>query len=53
MESRLLDLPQNSPCLLLRLVVADQQGRPVEYMASVNHPQLVVFKTADAGPSSA
>jgi GntR family transcriptional regulator len=52
MESRLLDLPQDSPCLLLRLVVADQQGRPVEYMASVNHPRLVVFKTEDARASS-
>lgn len=52
MESRLLDLRPNSPCLLLRLVVADQNGRSVEYMTSVNHPQLVVFKTDDAGLSS-
>ena len=48
MESRLLDLPPNASCLLLRLVVADQEGRPVEYMTSVNHPRLVVFKTEHA-----
>jgi GntR family transcriptional regulator len=48
MEARLMDLPPRSPCLLLRLVVADQDGRPVEYMTSVNHPQLVVFKTERA-----
>jgi len=51
MEVRLLDLPLNSPCLLLRLVVVDQDRQPIEYMTSVNHPQLVVFKTDDAGPS--
>lgn len=48
MEARLLNLPAGSPCLLLRLVVYDVNGRPVEYMRSVNHPQLVVFKTAQA-----
>jgi GntR family transcriptional regulator len=52
MEARLLNLSPNSPCLLLRLVVADQEGRPVEYMTSVNHPQLVVFKTDDSGLSA-
>jgi GntR family transcriptional regulator len=52
MEARLLDLPPNSPCLLLRLVVTDQGGHPIEYMTSVNHPQLVVFKTDDAGLSA-
>ncbi len=46
MEGRLLNLPANSACLLLRLVVSDEQGKPIEYMRSVNHPQLVVFKTA-------
>ncbi len=51
MEARLLRLPPNSPCLLLRLVLEDQQGVPVEYMASVNHPQLVVFKTDRVEPA--
>jgi GntR family transcriptional regulator len=51
MEARLLDLPPNSPCLLLRLVVTDQEGHPIEYMTSVNHPRLVVFKTDDAALS--
>jgi GntR family transcriptional regulator len=51
MESRLMNLPPNAPCLLLRLVVADQDERPVEYMTSVNHPHLVVFKTEHNEPS--
>jgi GntR family transcriptional regulator len=45
MESRLLRLPAHAPCLLLRLIVADQSGVPVEWTTSVNHPHLVVFKT--------
>jgi DNA-binding GntR family transcriptional regulator len=52
MESRLLDLPPNSPCLLLRLVASDPKGQPIEYMTSVNHPRLVVFQTDDICISS-
>ncbi|MBI1774107.1 MAG: GntR family transcriptional regulator [Proteobacteria bacterium] len=48
MEARLLRLKAGGPALLLRLVAFDQTGRPIEYMTSVNHPQLVVFKTAKA-----
>lgn len=48
MEARLLGLPVGSACLLLRLEVYDVDGRPVEYMRSVNHPQLVMFKTSQA-----
>jgi GntR family transcriptional regulator len=48
MEARLLGLPAGSACLLLRLEVYDEQGRPVEYMRSVNHPGLVMFKTSKA-----
>ncbi len=46
MEAGLLALPSGAPCLLLRLVVYNEQGRPIEYMRSVNHPKLVMFKTS-------
>ncbi|MBE9605636.1 GntR family transcriptional regulator [Acetobacteraceae bacterium H6797] len=46
MEGRLLDLKPGASALLLDLLIRDQSGRPVEYVRSVNHPQLVVFKTA-------
>ena len=49
MEAKLLHLKPGTSILLLRLLVLDDAGRPIEYMASVNHPQLVVFKTANAG----
>ncbi len=48
MEARLLDLPMGTACLSLQLQVHDDQGRPIEYMRSVNHPKLVVFKTTQA-----
>jgi len=51
MEARLLRLRPDNPALLLRLVAFDQNGRPLEYMTSINHPQLVVFKTAKAETS--
>jgi GntR family transcriptional regulator len=47
-EARLLAIPAGSPILLLRLLSLDAKGRPVEYMASVNHPRLVAFKTPNA-----
>jgi len=45
MEARLLDLGVGTACLSLQLQVHDEAGRPIEYMRSVNHPKLVVFKT--------
>lgn len=48
LEARLLGLPPAAPALVLRLVANDAEGRPVEYMKSVNHPQLVVFRTSAA-----
>lgn len=45
LEARLLGLVPASPALILRLVAHDGAGHPVEYMKSVNHPQLVVFRT--------
>ncbi|MFT3761408.1 MAG: GntR family transcriptional regulator [Pseudoxanthomonas sp.] len=48
METRMLDLPPGSACLLLRLEVYNEKGRPIEYMRSVNHPKLVMFKTSKA-----
>lgn len=52
MEARLLDLKTGTACLSLTLLVQDEDGRPVEFMRSVNHPKLVVFKTnqSDIGP---
>jgi GntR family transcriptional regulator len=47
-EARLLKLTTGTSCLSLKMHVHDQKGRPVEYMRSVNHPTLVVFKTAPA-----
>jgi GntR family transcriptional regulator len=49
LEAKLLHLKPGTAILLLRLLVLDDAGRPIEYMTSVNHPQLVVFKTANAG----
>ena len=43
MEARQLRLRRGASILLLRLLAFDAQGRPIEYMTSVNHPQLVVF----------
>lgn len=48
MEGRLLDLSPGTACLSLQLLVQDDKGRPVEFMRSVNHPKLVVFKTSQA-----
>jgi GntR family transcriptional regulator len=47
-EARLLHLQPGAPALLLRLVALDAKGKPIEHMASVNHPQLVVFQTPKA-----
>jgi GntR family transcriptional regulator len=46
LEARLLNLAPGSPSLLLRLLIYDEAGRPVDDMTSVNHPDLVVFQTA-------
>jgi GntR family transcriptional regulator len=45
-EARLLNLAPGTGCLLLRLVAYDDGGRPIEYMKSLNHPDMVVFRTA-------
>jgi len=45
-EEQTLMLPPHSSTLLMRLVVADESGRPIEYMRSVNHPIHVNFRTA-------
>lgn len=45
---RLLGLHPDAAALMMRLVVFDAGGRPIEYLRSVNHPQLVVFRTAKA-----
>ena len=45
-EARLLNVKSGAAILLLRLTVSDTGGKPIEYMASVNHPDLVIFSTA-------
>lgn len=47
-EARHLRLRPGSGVLLMRLRAFDGAGRPVESMTSVNHPQLVVFRTPAA-----
>lgn len=44
-EARLLGLEENERGLLLRLQVYEESGRPIEYMRSMNHPDLVAFRT--------
>ncbi len=48
LEARHLLLAPGTSVLLMRLLAFDRQGRPVEFMSSVNHPQLVVFRTPPA-----
>ena len=43
-EAALLELEAGSPVLLLRAVVTDTSGRPIEYLVSVNHPDRVAFR---------
>jgi GntR family transcriptional regulator len=45
-EEQTLMLPPHSSTLLMRLVVADAAGRPIEYMRSVNHPVHVMWSTS-------
>ncbi|MBN8875759.1 MAG: GntR family transcriptional regulator [Rhodospirillales bacterium] len=44
-DAALLGLPPGTNVLLYRSVIFDDQGQPVEYMISVNHPRRVVFTT--------
>ena len=44
-EASLLGLKPTAPTLIYRSVIYDRRKRPIEYLTSVNHPQLVVFKT--------
>lgn len=48
-EAELLGLAPDAPAMVHRAVVLDQQGRPIEYVTSVNHPQRVVFRSRHGG----
>ena len=48
LEARLLGLGPSGPALLLELVASDAADHPIEYMASVNHPGRVRFRTANS-----
>lgn len=45
-EAYLLSLKEGDPVLLLRVVVLDENDRAVEYLKSVNNPDLVMFSSA-------
>lgn len=45
-EAELLGVAPGSPVLLLRSVVSDANGRNVEYLKSINHPDRVSFQAA-------
>jgi GntR family transcriptional regulator len=42
-EAENLGINLNSPVILLRAVVSDDNNLPIEYLVSVNHPDRVVF----------
>lgn len=42
-EAELLGLRPNSPIILLRSVISNENDQAVEYLKSVNHPERVVF----------
>lgn len=42
-EATILNLPEETSVLIFRSTVQDRQGRPFEYLYSVNHPDLVTF----------
>ncbi len=44
-EADLLGLKYSEPIMLMRTVISDVNGRPVEYLISVNHPNRVVFRS--------
>ncbi len=43
-EARLLEVAAGTAALVYRGVIFDSQGKPLEYLVSINHPQRVVFK---------
>jgi GntR family transcriptional regulator len=43
-EAQLLGLDEGAPVLFMKSTVCDIQGKPVEYLKSVNHPDRVVFR---------
>lgn len=48
LESKLLEIPVNSPTLTYRLWVKSESGTVVEYMRSINNPKVVAFGTSSA-----
>lgn len=52
-EAEALQLQLYDPVLLSRSLVFDQDGKPFEYVKSVNHPKFVVFRSREGGSSTA
>lgn len=52
-DARALRLPRSCSALVFVGLASDQSGRRIEYTVSINHPDLVVFRTAHAeiGPA--
>lgn len=49
-DAELLGLRAEASVLLYSSTISDVDGRPVEYMTSINHPEHVVFTTEQALP---
>ena len=47
-DAGLLDLAPETSVLLYSSTITDNDGRPIEYMTSINHPKYVVFTTEQA-----
>jgi GntR family transcriptional regulator len=45
-EAAYLGIKCGSPILLMRSVLMDEQGRHIEYVKSVNHPERVIFHSS-------
>ena len=49
-QADLLKLKKDAPCWVLRALTKDTQDKTIEYLTSIKHPQLVVFKTPFTAP---
>lgn len=50
-DAALLGVQPGINVLVYRIDVSDDQGRPIEHMVSINHPQRVTFTTAPRTPA--
>lgn len=50
-EARLLELDEGHAVLYMKSTIFDEQGRPIEYLKSINHPDRVIFRLHSAQPA--